>query len=102
MRTVLLLSNIFENSAVRNLYSFMRIKLKIFSAFGLVLFSVLGVCANVSLPDILGSSMILQQKQKVPIWGTAEPGETVVVSFQKQKLTVVADGKGNWRVDLKP
>jgi sialate O-acetylesterase len=58
--------------------------------------------ADVRLPDVLGDSMVLQQKQKVPIWGTADPGETVVVTFQKQKLTVVADGRGKWRVDLKP
>jgi sialate O-acetylesterase len=58
--------------------------------------------ADVRLPDVLGASMVLQQKQKVPIWGTADTGETVVVIFQKQKLTVVADEKGKWRVDLKP
>jgi sialate O-acetylesterase len=58
--------------------------------------------AEVRLPDILGSSMVLQQNQKVPVWGTADAGETVIVSFQKQKLTIVADAKGSWRVDLKP
>ena len=60
------------------------------------------VRADVRLPDILGNSMVLQQKQKVPIWGTAEVGETVSVSFQKQKYTVAADQKGNWRVNLNP
>ncbi|HQU82911.1 MAG TPA: sialate O-acetylesterase [Pyrinomonadaceae bacterium] len=60
------------------------------------------IFADVKLPDVLGDSMVLQQKQKVPIWGTAEFGETVVVSFQKQKLTVIADKNGKWRVDLKP
>jgi sialate O-acetylesterase len=80
----------------------MRIKLTILPAIGFVLFSVLSICANVSLPDILGSAMVLQQNQKIPVWGMAEPGETVTVAFEKQKLTVVADAKGNWRVDLKP
>lgn len=60
------------------------------------------VCAEVRLPDILGDSMVFQQNQKVPVWGTAEPGETVVVTFQKQKLTVIARANGEWRVDLKP
>jgi sialate O-acetylesterase len=58
--------------------------------------------AEVRLPDVLGDSMVLQQNRKVPIWGTAEAGETVVVTFQKQKLTVVAGPGGQWRVDLKP
>jgi len=80
----------------------MRVKLKILSAFGFIFILALGVCANVSLPDVLGSSMVLQQNQKVPVWGIAEPGETVIITFGKQKLTVVADAKGKWRVDLKP
>jgi sialate O-acetylesterase len=58
--------------------------------------------AEVRLPDVLSSSMVLQQKQKIPVWGTAEPGETVIVSFGKQKLTASADGSGKWRVELKP
>lgn len=65
-------------------------------------FLTLNVFADVKLPDVLGDSMVLQQKQKVPIWGIADAGETVVVTFQKQKLTAVADFNGKWRVDLKP
>ena len=56
--------------------------------------------ANVTLPDVLGSSMVLQQKQAVPIWGTADPGESVTVEFGKIRKTVVADAGGKWRVDL--
>ena len=56
--------------------------------------------ADVRLPDVIGSSMVLQQKQKVPIWGWAEPGETVTVEFAGQKKTVAAGGDGKWRVEL--
>src|SRR5213596_493182 len=80
----------------------MKIKIKLLSIFVLLLFSSAAARADVRLPDILGNSMVLQQNQKVPIWGWADAGETVVVSFQKQKLTVVADASGKWRVDLKP
>lgn len=80
----------------------MRIKFKILPAFGFVLLLATIVYANVSLPDILGDSMVFQQNQKVPIWGMAEPGETVKVGFGKQKLTIIADAMGKWRVDLKP
>ncbi|MBS1792746.1 MAG: sialate O-acetylesterase [Acidobacteria bacterium] len=74
----------------------------ILSLILMTLFSAVAFRAEVALPDILASSMVLQQNQKVPVWGTAAPGETVTVAFQKQKLTVVADGQGRWRVDLKP
>jgi sialate O-acetylesterase len=57
---------------------------------------------EVRLPDVISSSMVLQQKQTVPIWGTADPGEAVTVTFGKQKKTAVADANGRWRVDLSP
>jgi sialate O-acetylesterase len=80
----------------------MKIKIKLLSIFVLLLFLSAVARADVRLPDILGNSMVLQQNQKVPVWGWADAGETVVVSFQKQKLTVVADANGKWRIDLKP
>lgn len=70
------------------------------SAVIAVLVSALTVTANVSLPDVIGSSMVLQQKQNVPVWGSAEPGESVTVTFAGRKKTAVADAKGFWRVDM--
>lgn len=57
---------------------------------------------DVRLPDVLSDSMVLQQKQKVPVWGTADAGEAVTVSFGRQKKTAVAGADGKWRVDLSP
>lgn len=58
--------------------------------------------ANVTLPDIIANSMVVQRNRAVPIWGTADPGESVVVEFasQTQKTTARADGK--WQVVLQP
>jgi len=56
--------------------------------------------AEVTLPDVIASSMVLQQKQAIPIWGTADPGESVTVTFEGKKKTVVAGSDGRWRVDL--
>jgi sialate O-acetylesterase len=80
----------------------MNSKVKSIFVLAFLFYLSTSACAGVRLPDILSSSMVFQQNQKVPVWGTAEPGETVIVAFQKQKLTVVADAKGKWRVDLKP
>lgn len=68
--------------------------------FVLVLAAFSVVQAEVRLPDVIANSMVLQQKQAVPIWGSADPGETVTVSFSGQKRTAVADANGKWRVDL--
>jgi sialate O-acetylesterase len=65
-------------------------------------FLSISAIAEIHLPGIIGSSMVLQQKQAVPIWGTADPGEAVTVTFGKQKKTAVADASGKWRVNLNP
>ncbi len=58
--------------------------------------------ADVQLPKIFGSGMVLQRGLATPVWGTAEPGEEVVVEFAGQKKTAKADAKGNWIVRLDP
>ncbi len=62
--------------------------------------AIQAVSADVRLPDVLASSMVLQQKQAVPVWGTAEPGESITVEFAGLKRNTVADATGKWRVDL--
>ncbi len=79
----------------------MKTQIKLFFVGAIIIFSAFVVLAEVRLPDILGDSMVLQQKQLVPIFGWADAGETVTVTFGKQKKTVVADANGKWRVDLK-
>lgn len=45
-------------------------------------------------------SMVLQRDAAVPVWGTAQSGETVTVSFAGQKKTTQADASGRWSVKL--
>jgi len=45
---------------------------------------------------------VLQQKIKVPIWGTSLPGARVTVSFDGQTKSGEADENGDWRVLLDP
>ena len=67
-----------------------------------VLFLVRPLHADARLPAIFGDHMVLQQEQKVPVWGTADPGEKVVVIAGDHTGTATADEKGKWRVDLAP
>ncbi|HOE11045.1 MAG TPA: sialate O-acetylesterase [bacterium] len=60
-----------------------------------------GVYADVKLPSVIGSNMVLQQGKSLPIWGWAASGEQVTVQFAKQKKSAIADSDGHWRVDLK-
>lgn len=45
---------------------------------------------------------ILQRGMKVPVWGKADPGEKVMVSFGGQEVATTADAQGNWKVSLEP
>ncbi len=58
--------------------------------------------ANVSLPDVISEGMVLQQRQAVPIWGKADPGEVVTVRFASQTKKATAAIDGAWRVKLDP
>ena len=60
------------------------------------------VTAKVSLPDIIGSHMVLQRDQPIPIWGKAASGEKIQVRFNGQNLSAVADEQGNWKIFLAP
>jgi sialate O-acetylesterase len=45
---------------------------------------------------------VLQRGKPVPVWGTADAGEKVSVTFAGQSLATTADAAGRWRVDLAP
>lgn len=48
--------------------------------------------AQLSLPAIFSDNLILQRSRTVPVWGKANPGETVTVSFGSQTKNIVDDG----------
>ena len=45
--------------------------------------------------------VVLQRDAKVPVWGTADEGEKVTVSFAGQEVSATAKD-GRWRVELAP
>ena len=58
--------------------------------------------ADILLPKIIDSKMILQRETKVPIWGWADQGEKITVSFAGQFKSTKADKNGKWMVELNP
>ena len=58
--------------------------------------------ANVTLPDVISSGMVLQRDHAVPIWGTADPGEAVTVRFNGQTRSTTASAEGRWLIHLQP
>ncbi|MDR2756864.1 MAG: 9-O-acetylesterase [Planctomycetaceae bacterium] len=58
--------------------------------------------ADVRLPEIFASDMVLQREMKVPVWGWAEAGEKVTVSFEGQTVATETGNDGRWSVQLEP
>jgi sialate O-acetylesterase len=58
--------------------------------------------AQVTLPKIIGSNMVLQQELPIPVWGWATPGEKITVTFNGQLASAKAGTDGKWMVKLLP
>jgi sialate O-acetylesterase len=75
---------------------------------GLILcgFMLLGIenrlRADIKLPAVISSGMVLQHGVKVALWGSADPGEQVTVKLGTHQVKGVADSQGKWSVKLGP
>jgi sialate O-acetylesterase len=74
---------------------------KLLSIIPLLLCS-LAVSAEVNVPKVFSDHAILQREAPIRVWGWADPGEQVTVSFHDQKQSTTTDGLGEWRVTFMP
>lgn len=58
--------------------------------------------ADVELAPMFQDHMVLQQGDSVPVFGTANPGDFIIVNFGGVFRPTFADPDGFWRVDLGP
>jgi sialate O-acetylesterase len=66
----------------------------------LIVLIVLPITATVKVANIFGSKMVLQRNQKNPVWGTADVGEKIKITFAGQTHTTVANENGQWKILL--
>lgn len=73
----------------------------IFTVF-IVCGAVSGANAKVSLPVFFSDNMVLQQKDNVPLWGTADAGKEVkiITSWNKKTYTTRATNTGQWKITV--
>lgn len=60
------------------------------------------VHADVSLSGMFQDNLVLQRDRPVPVWGRADPGEKVTVSFAGQEVATTTPDDGRWIVYLDP
>ncbi len=56
--------------------------------------------ATVAVPSLFSDHMVLQQDLSPSIWGNAEPGEEISVTFVGETRKTCADPQGKWKIIL--
>ena len=81
-----------------------RVFLSLALALGLVASAVAQEAARpatgLRLASVFSDNMVLQRNVAVPVWGWADPGDSITVSFLDQKKTAKAGADGKWTVKL--
>src|SRR5437879_5259682 len=81
-----------------------RMKVRGFGAVAVLVADCLGAVstgnAEVSVPALIADQMVIQRALPVHVWGKADPGEAVVVTFQGMSARTLADDYGRWSVYL--
>ncbi|MHA4809343.1 sialate O-acetylesterase [Flavitalea flava] len=77
---------------------------RMYKYFFLLLSMVTGLVsyAQIRLPSVISSNMVLQQKSKVRLWGWCEPGETVNIttSWNNRVDSVKGNRDAQWQISI--
>lgn len=76
----------------------MKISARFLSFLIILNFIILNAFADVRLPEIISSDMVLQRGQEIKIWGWSDKKEKIKVSFDEETQKTRADKNGNWMV----
>jgi sialate O-acetylesterase len=71
-------------------------------AFLLSLFLALFIQANadIRLPALVGSHMVLQRGKPIRVWGYADPSEDITLTFNRHMVKTQTDANGKWQAEL--
>jgi len=65
-----------------------------------LLLSLVTARADVTFSSLFSDHAVLQRDKPVSVWGRADPGERVTVTFRGQSVGATADAAGRWTVLL--
>src|SRR5687767_3424985 len=78
----------------------MKLTPRLAGVFASLILAVNPLHAALRLPALFSDNMILQQGPAANIWGWADTGETVTLTFRDEQVTAVASN-GQWAATLK-
>jgi sialate O-acetylesterase len=67
----------------------------------LLLFTI-AVQAEVKLPRLVSNGMVLQRDQNIKIWGWADIGESITLTFKNKKYSTKAGSDHKWTINIEP
>src|SRR5256886_16930086 len=73
----------------------------IFSWAVLISFCAAVARADVKLAALFSDHMGLQQDAPIPVWGTADPNESISISIADQHVSTTTGADGRWKLRLK-
>jgi sialate O-acetylesterase len=76
----------------------MRIQIQAWFIFFMLFFFIQEGHAQITLPKVFGDSMVLQRGIKIPVWGSAAPGQHIIAALGKFRATAIADHAGQWKL----
>lgn len=84
------------------LHNQQKIAQKISVLLFVFIISVSASFGKVSLPNIFGNHMVLQQKSQVPLWGNAKANAllSIVTSWNKKGYVTKANAEGKWKLNI--
>ncbi|MVN22746.1 sialate O-acetylesterase [Mucilaginibacter arboris] len=68
--------------------------------FSLLIALALSTRADIRLPALVNSHMVLQREKPIRIWGYADPSENITISFNKRTVKTQTDANGKWQTEL--
>lgn len=75
-------------------------RILLINTFFFLLVTATASFASVRLPKIISNGMVLQREAKITIWGWADPGEEIILSFVDQTVKTTTSAQGDWRINL--
>ena len=81
---------------------FVILKSVLSALFFCVVLGNTAVFAEVKLARLFSDHVVLQRQKPIPVWGWANPNESVNVSLGSQNKTAIADSTGKFTVEFAP
>lgn len=93
-------SNI-KKKSIMNQISLIRFGNKYLHLLLIIFFTQISNAQTITMPNIIGSNMVLQQNTQVPLWGWATAGTNVVVEASwGQSVTATTSTNGKWMTKI--